>query len=149
MDGLGGTASPAPSTPRFKYLLARDTFSVVRHDETTFCKEMPDGTFPGPMHGKETLARRKTLLFQNCSYLCRHFLVSLAKRFALLSYPVYNHPVGPVHRARVERGEINLRDPLRAVAQAVADHRNRHLLGSGQARPRMPRAIHRQGFLQA
>ena len=61
--------------------MARDTFSAVRRDETTFCKEMPDGTFPGPMHAKETLARRETPLFQNCSYLCRHFLVSLAKRY--------------------------------------------------------------------
>ena len=80
---------------------------------------------------KEILRLLKNSQFQKLSYLCCRLQVSLAKRFAIPLYPIYNHPVNLVHRVHVKRGKVDSRDLFRSMSQAVADDCERYFLGLG------------------
>ena len=133
----------------FQYLLARDTFISAILSKRISCTYTGCSLGCGIVVRKEILRLPEMPQFQKLSYFCSRFPISLAKRFASFLYPVYNHPVGFVHRVHVEGGKVDPRDPFRGMSQAVADDRKRNLLALGQARPRMPRHVHRQRHLQA
>ena len=113
------------------YLLARDTFPMPKCRSRNTCREKECNPECGFAVWKEMLRLLKNPHFQKLSYLCDQFSVSLAKRFAIFLYPIYNHPVGLVHRVHVKRGEVDSRDLFRSMSQAVADDCERHFLALG------------------